>query len=238
MASNDLVLSTHDEQDEHDDLLASIGELAHAAQAPVAKPTPRSLLERSKYRSRFFFELSGSFVEEVKRRKKAVVKSGQDHVDAEITKRLALYKKTMPIHMAANIEAVREFFLTEIAPITIAIGAGSDQARDVVQRLLGSQVDGTQFAKFERMNAEAVNIRMAKFVAKQFKLPVGDVQRLLASISPAQHQQPFMPLPVPHQQPTQEGAGVKPSPYESRHAKAKRKRKEESTEERKASNRA
>ncbi len=229
MANNDLVLTTHAQEEEHDALLASIGELARPS-SRKAEPAPKVI--KNRYRSRFFFHVSESFVEAVEKRKKTMAKTGMEHVDDEITKRLAAYKVTMPKVMSVNIEKVREFFLTEIAPRTVSIGAGADQARDVVQRLLGSAIDGTQFSKFERMNAAAVDILMAKFIAKQFKLPAADAQRLLAIITPQ------VPVTVPVPLPTKEGQSDAPPPYESRHAKAKRKRKEEGPERRKTTDRA
>jgi hypothetical protein len=190
-AASSLILTDKAGEDRADDLLAALSEMAYAT-------TPRKdvvIKKEKRFKSRFFFVLSDSIADEVEKSKKKVVKKELDHIDDEVETRLKELRRKMPKELEANIKAVREFFLTEIGPRTLAGGAGSVQAKEVVQRLLGTPVDGTQFAKFERMSHEAVNIRMAKFIARYYKLPQRDCQKLLESIMP----RPVM-FPIPNAQ--------------------------------------
>lgn len=194
-AASSLILTDKEGEDQQDDILAALSEMAYAT-----TPKRDRLIvvdEKKRHKSRFFFVLSDSIAKEVQKAKKKVAKKELDHIDTEVEARLKQLKKVMPKELEANIKEVREFFLTEIGPRTLAGGAGSVQARAVVQRLLGSEIDGTQFAKFERMSHEAVNIRMAKFIARYYGLPQSVCTKLLESVMP----RPVMfPMPPPQAQ--------------------------------------
>lgn len=195
MSAADLILTDKEGEDQADDMLAALSEIAYATpQHREAAP------KKKRFKSRFFFVLSASIVDEAKSRAHKVKPKQVEYVDAEIDTRVKTLRKDMPKDLEARIETVREFFLREIGPRTLAGGAGSVQARSVVEKLLNTQVDGTQFAKFERMSHEAVNIRMAKFIAKFYGLPRRDVARLLTSIE-ARPQQPIM-IPIPNGAPS------------------------------------
>lgn len=181
---NNLVSLTKEEEEGADDLLSSLTTLAYEKARPVAK-TDR------KFKSRFFFRIQ-SLGDELKIKAEKFKPRKLDHVDAEINKRLTSYKKEAPKKVERGIEAVREFFLKEIGPKTLAGLAGSTQARDIVQRLLGTAVDETQFNKFERMSHEAVNIKMAQFLARYYGLPRSEAERLLLSIQP----KPYLMMPL------------------------------------------
>jgi hypothetical protein len=171
-------------------MLASLTDIAYST-APVKPVKPA----RPSRKSRFFFRLSQSFVDEVQARKAKFVPKQMVHVDAEVTKRLKEYKREIPPELAGNIDGVREFFLREIAPFTLATGAGASQAREVVKRLVGSDVDGTQFEKFERMMALAVDIKMARYVARMLGLTKAEASEILASMKPRTPQ--IVPIGLP-----------------------------------------
>lgn len=200
--AQELILTDTEGEAAADELLAALSDLAYAT--PVTQAPARK-----KYQSRFFFKLSRAIAVDVEEHKKKLIPKVMEHVDAEVEKRLKTYKKEVPPTIASNIEAVREFFLNVIGPRSMASSAGSSQAREIVQRLLNTEVDSTQFDKFERMSHEAVNIIMAKFVAQYYGLPVKAARAILASIQP----RPPMSMPVPMQA---------LAPYESRHAKGRK----------------
>jgi len=185
---NDLVLTDKQAEDNEDQALAAISELAYAAPEELTVEH-----EEKRFKSRFFFVLSESVHKEVERNRGKFQKKELVVIDAEIDKRVKSYRKEAPNKIAGNINAVREFFLQEIGPLTLAGSAGTIQAQQVVQRMLNTEVDGTQFSKFERMSAEAVNIRMAKFIAKYYSLPKTDVLQLLQSVAPKQQ---IIPIPL------------------------------------------
>ncbi len=203
IAAEDLILTDTVGEEAADELLAALSDLAYST--PVTKtPTKR------KHTSRFFFRISRAVAVDVEAHKKRLVPKVMEHIDAEVEKRLKTYKKEVPPTIATNIEVVREFFLNVIGPRSLASSAGSSQAREIVQRMLNTEVDSTQFDKFERMSHEAVNIIMAKFVAQYYGLPIKAARRILASIQPRTP----MSMPMPLQQAT--------SPYESRHSKGRK----------------
>lgn len=208
-AASNLILTDQAQEDAADELLAALSDLAYPREKDelvIVDSQP------SKFKSKFFFKPTKSLTEEVDKRKDSFKKKKLVHVDDLVTKRLKDYKKTMPDELEGNIEAVREFFLKVIGPKALAGSAGISQARDIVQRLLGSEVDSTQFVQFDRMSREAISILMANFIAEYYELPRKHAQRLVDSIKPKR------PVTIPL-----------PPSYESRHEKA-RKHREESKE--------
>lgn len=179
MAANNLVPIADEQLDVADSLLASLTDIAYAT-----NPEEKKVVVKSERRSRFFFRLTPSFAEEVKSKQLVFTPKEIIHIDHEVEKRLKNYKLEMPHTLEQNIEEVREFFLREIAPVTLAAGAGASQALEVVRRLVGSDIDGTQFEKFERMAAKAVDIKMARFVARQFGLTKTEAAEILAALVP------------------------------------------------------
>lgn len=201
MEASDLILTDAAAEKEADDLLLALTDLAYSSPNPLeVKDSTR------KFRSRFFFKLSKSFASEIKQQKQNVKRKKLVPVDIDLKLRLKDYKKDIPQEVKRNMLNVREFFLTQIGPLTLAGGAGAGQAKEIVQRMLNTAVDGTQFDKFERMSHEAVNLRMARFIAKYYGLEKSAVDKLLTSIAPKT--QTIVPIPMPA-----------PQPYESRNAK-------------------
>jgi hypothetical protein len=202
--AEELILTDQTEMDNADAALLSISELAYST-----KVTPPKSKEARSERSRFFFTPSESLDEEIKRRKKQFKKPIISHVDTPIQKRVKKYKKQVPKVLKANITVVREFFLKEIAPRTLAMDAGSTQARAVVQEMLKTEVDVTMFNRFERMVNSAANISMATFIAAYFGLPKQAANQLLAELN---FKPQFMSMPpIPQLQPM-------PAPRNRRHS--------------------
>lgn len=192
--ADNLILTQPEEEQAADDLLASLSTLAFSSPtAPELVVTDES---STTYKSRFFFKPSVSFNQEVENRKQDFKPTALDHVDSVVEGRLSTYKKEMPVALSANIETVREFFLTQIAPLTLASVAGTSQAQDVVQRLVGSAVDGTVFDKYDKMLRSAINISMARFITQYLGLPKSAHTTLLNELVPKQHQGITIPIPT------------------------------------------
>lgn len=199
--ANPLVIASEEEMDAADNMLASLSDIAYST-APA-----KAQVVQSKRKSRFFFRLSKSFSEEVAERKQSFTPKQMTHVDAEVGKRLKEYRLEIPAELADNIDSVREFFLREIAPVTLATGAGATQAREVVKRLVGSDVDGTQFEKFERMMSHAVDIKMARYVARMLGLTKVEAVEILQLMKPRQPQ--IVPIGIPQNENTNRQARQK-----------------------------
>ncbi len=188
MEAKALILTDPVAESAADELLASLSDIAYAAPRKE-----RPVETKSKYKSRFFFKINKSLTVSIQDRARKFVPKSRVHIDDEVSKRLRAYKKELPTQLGANINAIREFFLTTIGPRSLAGGAGAIQAREVVQRMLKTEVDSTQFDKFERMSHVAVNIVMAKFVAKYYGLPVSAATKILADIAPNRPQTVVVP---------------------------------------------
>lgn len=189
--ANALVPVSDEELANEDALLASLSDIAYST-------LPQTPIKNVKVRkSRFFFRLSKSFADELETKKKTFVPKQLVHIDAEVEKRLKSYRAQVPSELAHNIDRVREFFLQEIAPITMAAGAGTSQALEVVRRLVKSDVDGTQFEKFERMMALAVDIKMARFVSRELGMTKKEADDILAGMKPRSPQ--IIPVGVPNE---------------------------------------
>lgn len=195
--ANNLVPATNEELNAQDAMLASLTDIAYSS-VPENKP----VIVRERHRSRFFFKLSKSFAETAKVGQKTFKAKDLTHVDHEVEKRLKDYRKEVPAELASNIDEVREFFLREIAPISLAANAGANQAMEVVKRMLGSDIDGTQFEKFERMAALAVDIKMARFIARQFGMTKVEANEILEKMKP--RQPTLIPVGVPNERPAKQ----------------------------------
>lgn len=208
--AEDLILTQPDKEEEADSLLASLSTLAFAAapEKPKAeKPTLKGKPVRD-FKSRFFFTIEPSFAAEIRVKKKQFKPKALDHIDAEVEERLVGYKEELPADLKANIELVREFFLTELAPLTLAGTAGTSQAREVIQRLLGVATDNTAFDRYERMMRVASNIQTARFIARFMGLPRSYVPQLMATLEP---RAPVTFAIPPGQAPAESGPAVVPT---------------------------
>ena len=160
--------------DKEDSILSSLTTIAYAT--PV---TPVATARKTRT-SRFWFTLT-STEDFVKTRKAKLTNHAKEHIDAEVEERLVGFREELAPELAAKIAQVREFFLTEVAPLTMASSGGAIQSREVVQRLLGTPVDEAIFSRFENMVNRAATLKMAAFVAKYFGLAKEDIAALIGN---------------------------------------------------------
>jgi hypothetical protein len=145
---------------------------------PPDKTTPSS--KTASRASRFWFTLETTS-EVVASRKRKLAPKAVEHIDAEITDRLKTYEKELSPVLKARIAQVREFFLTEIAPLTLATAGGAIQSRAVAERMLDTEVDSAIFARFENMVNRAATIKLGIFVLDYFGLPPTHFDALVGS---------------------------------------------------------
>jgi len=152
---------------------------------------------RSERRSEFFFRLSESFQQELDRRRKALAKKRVNPalvlLDQEVEERKKVYEQELPEGLQANIERVREFILTEVAPLMMAVQAGTKQAQEVIQRTLNTAIDERPLVQFELMTQSAGRMRMAKFITKYMGLDESVAEELLATVAPKKEMMIFHP---------------------------------------------
>lgn len=185
MTINHLLLTDVKQEEQDDELLASLTNIAYATPVqPVEQQKEQQ--EKQTRKSRFFFTPTESFSAEVNKSKKASKKThtALTVLDEEVETRQKTYSKELHAALKLNIESVREFFLNEIGPLTLAAQAGTVQASQVMQRVLNTEIDGQAFMQFERMVGKASTIKMARFIAKYLNLPVRTVEELLQVIQP------------------------------------------------------
>lgn len=117
--------------------------------------------------SRLWFRLDQK---ELTERKQAVAKKQLIHVDKEVEDRLPSFKKVIPTKVQEATTNIREFLLKEIAPITLGINPGVEQAQSVIQRGLEIELDGSVAPILNAMVKKAVSLKLAQYVARQFSL--------------------------------------------------------------------
>jgi D-alanyl-D-alanine carboxypeptidase len=182
MTVNHLLLTDVKQEEQDDELLASLTNIAYKIPS-----TTQVITKEKQRRSRFFFKPTISFASDFDKSKKAIGKKENTALtvlDAEVEDRKTAYAKELPKALKSNIEQVREFFLKDIGPLYLAAQAGTVQAAQVMQRTLNTEIDGQAFAQFERMVGKASTIKMARFVAKYLNLPQKSVEELLQVIQP------------------------------------------------------
>lgn len=163
---------TQAELDNDDSILSSLSNIAYSDKSINVVNRTRN--------SRFWFKIETT-KEIVKVQKEVMLKKALTNIDQEVESRLVGYRKELSPELKTNIEKVREFFLTEVAPLTLASSAGSIQSQQVVQRLLDSDVDSQIFARFDNMVNRAATLKMANFVASYFGLEPSNVQSLIGT---------------------------------------------------------
>lgn len=193
--ASDLILTQLEAEAEADNLLASLTVLAYGSNDDSLQVTNDTKVE-GRRKSRFFSKPSLSFNEEAEERKKKFVPRELEHIDKVVERRLTSYKEAMPKELNSHIKCVREFFLKEIAPLTLGSIAGTSQAQDIVQRMLGTSVDGSTFEKYDRMLRVGVNIAMARFIANYLNLPKSASNKLLAELEPKVPKTVVFPSPT------------------------------------------
>lgn len=141
----------------------------------IGRPDPerKSLPLRARFgtkTSRFWFKVETA-EDQVAELKEQFKPKALEHIDAEVQERLKVFKEEFPSQLAANITQVREFFLKDIAPLSLAASGGLSQSRDVVQHMVESEVDSGVMSRFEQMVNRATILRLGMFVLKYFNLP-------------------------------------------------------------------
>ncbi|BAG41667.1 hypothetical protein [Ralstonia phage phiRSL1] len=107
-----------------------------------------------------------------------------EFIDQQVEERRKTYQQELRPVLDKNLTRVREFWLRDVAPLTLGAQAGSQQAKDVVQRALGVPIDESQFAQFEHMLHKGATLVLARYITRYLKLPSSTVQYLLDSITP------------------------------------------------------
>lgn len=196
MAGEHLILTDEAGETKQDDMFARLAQIARAIPEDRKKKkvfkTGKLLKRNPNRKSTFLFKPSQSFVTEVtgmvanSKPKKLV------HADKEIVERTKEYRKELPPILAKNIDDVREMFLQQVAPLTLAAQAGTLQARTVAQRLLKTEIGSEPFVQFERMVEVGARIQMAKFVASYMGLPVREWRSILEVLAPKQQPREIM----------------------------------------------
>jgi len=153
--------------EQEDSLQRSLARVAYST--PVLDPL--SGRDRRERRSRFFFRLEPDIKAAEDYRKLQMSAKKLEHIDDEISARLSTYKEEAAPEIKGNLEKVREFFLTNVAPLTLAATGGALQATDIVQRMVDSEVDPGMRGRFEQMVNRAAVYKMALFVMEYFQLP-------------------------------------------------------------------
>jgi hypothetical protein len=138
---------------------------------------------------------TNSIVDEIEAAKPVSEPKVLEAVNAEVEARVVTYTGELPKQLQPRIEAVREYFVGEILPKVLAVGAGTAQALDVVQRTLGTEVNPQQFAQFERMVERARLIKMASFVTEYMDLPAEYASDLVDSVTPKKEMMIIHPQP-------------------------------------------
>jgi hypothetical protein len=218
MAGEHLILTDEQGEKQQDDMFARLSQIARPMDAPAKKKKrivskARLLKKNPDRKSSFFFKPSASFDAEIRQHQEAVKPKKLKHADREITARARKLRNELPPVLAQNIDEVRELFLTEIAPRTLAAQTGTMQARTVAQRLLKGEVGAQPFVQFERMVEVGAQIQMAKFVTRYMGLPAREWRNILEALNPKQ-QQPREVLFM-NQPPTQQGPLQAPQPPKS-----------------------
>ena len=114
-----------------------------------------------------------------------------EYADQALTSQIKAVKVSLPKDMSGNIAAVRDFFVQELAPLTLALDPGATQAREILKSVVGTEMSPEPFYRFENMASKAVLIRMAHFLEDYLGLPEGTEDALL--------HQPRAAPPPPHQ---------------------------------------
>lgn len=189
MASNALLMGTKKQEEQADELLAALSSIA----TPMAtKEEPAKVLPLR--RSRFFYRPTLSIEQEVELQKEALKPREIQAFNKEVETRKTKYEEELPVSMQKNIETVREFWLKELAPLTLGAQAGAMQAKDVAQQVLGAAIGEEPFAKFIRMVELGSTMVTARFITKYLKLPKDLAFELAEKINP-KREVVFMPPP-------------------------------------------
>lgn len=163
-------------------MLSIMDELSSFA---VPAPTNLNRIRRhstNPLRSRFFFRLDAPSDEEL-RRLELTEKPELPRSNKDLDDRSGSYSVELPDLMKGRIDLVREFMLQELAPRMMGGFTGVEQAKAILQRVIGGPVDDSTEHFFYQLMVKAANLRMSKFVAKYFDLPEREIQDLIQQLN-------------------------------------------------------
>jgi len=142
------------------------------------EPVKKKVSRFGRRESRFWFQLE-SEKDKIARRRQEFKPPTLEHIDDAVTTRLKTFQKEVPDLLRSGIQEVREFFLKELAPLTLAAPGGVIQARDVAERMFNTTIDTGIFSRFDNMVNCATTIKVALFVLDYFDLPEDFLPMLL-----------------------------------------------------------
>jgi hypothetical protein len=161
------------------------------ALSSIAKSDNKKI--EKKYKSKFIYTPSASFLEDMEKIKEVIKPISLPIVDQEIENRSKKYKKECPSDLSKYIVQVREFFLKELSPKTLAGVSGIEQAKKVLEQLLESPIEDQPIKDFKLMLTEAARIKMAKYIGKYMKLSSSEIQRIINLTTPKR--EVYIPIP-------------------------------------------
>lgn len=184
-----LVGMTKEESEKRDKFLSQISRIAR----PVSKENKVNPVKSdSKYKSRFFFKVTD--VDEISIIESSVhAKSQEEPINTEIVHRSDKYAKELPSELRSSITKIREFFLKEIAPKSIALQGGLAQAKSVIEHQVG-EVDAPEMIWAEKFAAHSAKLRVLRFIKELFDLTDDEAEKLYdMTCSPKQNNVIMLP---------------------------------------------
>lgn len=184
-------LKVQEHSEASNELVAALGVMVHRYDGPDAPEKEKA--KKKRFKSRFFFVPSKSLDEETDELEESMKPRQIVHADEHVTKRIEKLKLEFAPEFDKRHTAVREYFLTEIAPKLVSVKSGSDQAMMMLSQMFQSQLDPTAFNQFEQMSRAAARLMMAEYITKFFGLPKKRALELVAAITPMRPQTVAIP---------------------------------------------
>lgn len=154
-----------------DAFLQSLSQVAWPVKKPKAKrprPTGNTSIERD--------------IRKQQRKAKGARRKVIDELELDTEKRTGQYEGELSPALWDNVSKVREFFLSEINPLVFASSLGSAQARDVVQRVLQTNVDQEPYHYFDNLMRKAIRLKLQQFVAQYANVDSKDLANLVEKV--------------------------------------------------------
>lgn len=172
--TNNLVGMTVEESEKQDKFLSQISRIAYPVDKNNNKVKP--VKSDSKYKSRFFFKVTDK--DEISVIENSVHSRPQEEpINIEIVQRSDKYAKELPNELKLAIIKIREFFLKEIAPKSIALQGGLAQAKAVIEQQVG-EVDASEMMWAEKFAVHSSKLRVLRFIKELFELTDDEAEKL------------------------------------------------------------
>lgn len=166
---------TIEEAKRQDKFLSQISRIAYLPKEKKQNQA-KSIKSESKYTSRFFFHVDDkdelSIIEE-----SVTAKPKEEPINVEILKRSDTYAKELPSSLKESIVKIREFFLKEIAPKSLALQGGLAQAKAVIEQQIG-EVDASEMVWAEKFAAHSSKLRVLRFIKTLFQLTDAEAEKV------------------------------------------------------------